>query len=358
MGLFFVACRWPAPVPTMRRMSHLILVGNAKSGTISAIGLTEESFSETVNSKVGVGCSTFAISRDGRTVHVAVKDPDPAIVTLELDGETRRLRELGRREVDDALAYVALTPDESTVLVASYDGGWGAAHPLSDRLPQPATSRIEYRNLHAVVPSADGAHAYFASLGDDLIAPVRMTAEGFEPMPTVDCPAGSGPRHLVLSEDQESLYLLTEFTGEAVRFARDAGTGQLTQQESVPGHDTTRGLATSEYGADPRANHLIWGADLHLAGRGQWLLCTERTESTLTAIAVSDEGVLGEQVGITGTEEQPRGFAVSPDGHLVVVVGERSGHATLYRLTDDGGLREQDRIATGEGPNWVRFVPA
>jgi 6-phosphogluconolactonase len=40
----------------------------------------------------------------------------------------------------------------------------------------------------------------------------------------------------------------------------------------------------------------------------------------------------------------------------VVVVGERSGHATLYRVVSDGSLQAVDRVATGEGPNWVRFV--
>ena len=47
---------------------------------------------------------------------------------------------------------------------------------------------------------------------------------------------------------------------------------------------------------------------------------------------------------------------VAPGGDLVVVVGELSDHAGLYRLETDGRLTELDRIHTGKGPNWVRFA--
>ena len=40
----------------------------------------------------------------------------------------------------------------------------------------------------------------------------------------------------------------------------------------------------------------------------------------------------------------------------VIVVGEVSGHASLYRLADNGTMVLSDRVETGKGPNWVRFV--
>ena len=61
-------------------------------------------------------------------------------------------------------------------------------------------------------------------------------------------------------------------------------------------------------------------------------------------------------VAITDTEAQPRGFTVGPDGLHVVVVGEGSGHATIYRVADDGTLITLDRVETGRGPSWVRFA--
>jgi 6-phosphogluconolactonase len=337
--------------------NSMVLVGNAKAGTISAFTTEGDGLKPASVSTVGPGCSTFAVDHERALVYSAVKDPEPAIVTLSLSRGTGELRETSRRSVEDPLAYIALANSGRLVLGASYHGGWGAAWPTSGGKLSEPTSRVVHANLHAVVPTADGNHAYFVSLGDDLIAPVALVRDGFRALEqTIACPTGSGPRHLVMSDDESSLYLITEFTGEVIRFERNAKSGMLAQVESVPGHDPARGLGVSRYGAAPLDEHLIWGADLHLAGEGRWLLASERTESTIVTIALDDQDRLGRCVAITDTETQPRGFAVSSDGSRVVVVGERSGHATLYRVVSDGSLQAVDRVATGEGPNWVRFV--
>ena len=59
------------------------------------------------------------------------------------------------------------------------------------------------------------------------------------------------------------------------RFDR-AADGRLTPAESVSIVDPDAGLKHSRFGADPRAEHLIWGADLHLAQGGRCLLYTSR----------------------------------------------------------------------------------
>lgn len=218
-------------------------------------------------------------------------------------------------------------------------------------------SRLEYRNLHAAVPDPDGIHAYFASLGENLIAQFSIGTDGqlteLSP-PTVLCPPGSGPRHIVVSADGRNVYLLTEFTGDAIRFDR-ATDGTLTAAESLAAHDLSGGLGKSAYGLDPRANRLIWGADLALAEGERWLVASERFSSTITALPLDAQGHLVEGAIITLTEDQPRGLAVSPDGSRVVVVGELSDHASLYRM-EEGALVVLDRVETGTSPNWVRFI--
>ena len=212
--------------------------------------------------------------------------------------------------------------------------------------------------MHASLFDPEGHNAYFVSLGEDHIAQFAVTSTaGLTPLsePVVPHTPGTGPRHLVFSADGRHGYMLTEFTGEAVRYER-GDSGRLTRAEEVPAFDVTRGLRTSAYGADPLEGHLIWGADLGLAAGGRWLLCSERTESTIGAVRVGVDGSLNGPVVITDTETQPRALRVSPDGDRVVVVGERSNHASLYQVYDDGKLVLQSQIETGEGPNWVRFL--
>lgn len=337
----------------------LVLVGNAQGGTISVLRLGDNSLDPVATTAVGAGCATFAVDAARDLVHVATKEPEPGIVTWRLDRSTGELTEVSRRPLPDTLAYLHLTRDGGLLLGASYHGGWGAAWPVDDGAIGEETSRVEHANIHCAVSDAAGRFAYFVSLGDDLIAQCAVTDDGvLEPLdePTVALPDGTGPRHLVLAANEQSAYLMTEFTGEAIRFERDAASGALAKAESVEAYDTTRGLSLSRFGADPKEEHLVWGADLHLAGFGAVLLATERTESTLAVVRMEPDGLLGGVVGLIDTEEQPRGFGVAPDDRHVVVVGERSGHASLYRLDDEATLDLLGRVPTGEGPNWVRFV--
>lgn len=337
--------------------SALALVGNSKSGTISALRVTDNSLEVVCSSPVGVGCGTFAVDASRDLVFSAVKEPEPAVVTLRLDRDTGQLTELSRRGLEDALAYLELTPDGSVLLGASYNGGWGVSLPVDGAgVVGEEISRVEHANLHCVI--TDGTFAYFVSLGDDLIDQQRIARNGaLAPLQParVSVPEGSGARHLVFGRDGSSAYLMTEFTGQAIRFDRDTS-GALTSAESVDAHDKSSGLKVSKFGADPKPNHLIWGADLHVVAGGKLLVCSERTESTLTTIRLLGDGRMDEVLAISRTEEQPRGFNVTPDGRHLVVAGEASGHVSLHRVADDGTLPLIDRVETGDGANWVRFV--
>ena len=60
---------------------------------------------------------------------------------------------------------------------------------------------------------------------------------------------------------------------------------------------------------------------------------------------------------VSATERQPRGFALSSDGGLVIAVGERSTSLAVSRLEEDGTLTLVARTPTGTGANWVRAIP-
>lgn len=337
----------------------LVLVTNPGDSAIATYRLEGESLEPLAVNEQLAGTGTFAVDERRDLVYAGVKGAPAGIQTLRLDRSSGVLTPLSRADVDASMTYLTLAAGGRLLLGASYGGGYGAVWPVeeSGRLGEPV-ARVEFPNLHCVV--ATDRHAYFVSLGADLIAQYALASEGtLTPLeaPTVAAPAGSGPRHLVLSPDGRNAYVLTEFSGEAIRFTRDAASGVLTRAESVAGHDTTRGLRHSVFGADPLEHHYIWGADLHLTPDGRRLLCSERTESTLTTIDVAADGHLLDPMAVTPTEHQPRGFALSPDGGLVLATGEKSRHIALSRLEEDGTLTPLTRTPTGAGANWVRAIP-
>lgn len=337
----------------------LVLVTNPGDSAIAAYRLEGEDLRPLAVSGGLPGTGTFVVDERRDLVYVGVKGDPAGVVTLALDRSSGVLTSLSRTDVEGSLAYLTLAKGGRLLLGASYGGGYGVVWPVDERgrLGEPV-ARVEFPYLHAVVTT--DRHAYFVSLGADLVAQYDLASDGtltaLDP-PTVAAPAGSGPRHAVLSRDAANLYLLTEFSGEAIRFARNASTGALTREESVPAHDTTRGLRHSMLGADPLQNHYVWGADLHLTPDGRRLLSSERTESTLTVIDVAADGRLLSPLTVSGTERQPRGFALSPDGRLVLAAGEKSSNIAVSRLEEDGSLTLLGRTPTGTGANWVRAVP-
>lgn len=344
-----------------RRMadSPLVLVTNSGDGTISAFRLADDALDPLAVTDGLDGCSTFAVDADRDLVYAGVKGEPAGIVTLSLDRETGRLTPRGRLDLPDGgMNYLALARGGTVLLGASYGGGYGISCAVDDGVVGEPVSRIAYPNLHSVLPSADGRFAYFVSLGADLVAQYALgddvSLAPLEPA-TVSAPAGSGPRHLVLNAAQDAVYVLTEFSAEVLRYARDTGSGVLSLEHAVPAFDPTKGLAHSAFGADPRADHLIWGADLHWGAGERRLWCSERTESTLAAVAVADDGRISAPDRFEVTEPQPRGFALSPDGRHLVAAGELSTTVSLYAV-DDNRLELLHQAPTGAKANWVRFV--
>lgn len=339
--------------------SPLVLVANAGDGTISSFRLRDELLERVAVTDGLEGCSTFAVDAGRDLVYAGVKGSPAGILTLSLDRESGQLTPRSRLDLPDGgMNYLALTSDGTGLLGASYGGGYGVSCPISDGKVGEPVSKIEFPNLHSVLPSADGRFAYFVSLGADLVAQYALDDE-FQLTPlepaTVTAPAGSGPRHLVLNEAQDAVYVLTEFSGEVLHYSRDTTSGELTLRGEATAYDTTKDLGHSEFGADPLANHYIWGADLHFGAGGNRLWSSERTESTLGAVAVADDGSLSAPERFTATEPQPRGFAVSADGAYLVAAGELSTTVSLYAVRDDD-LELLQQSETGQGANWVRFV--
>lgn len=341
----------------------LVLVANSGDGSISTFRLVDRSLERLAVTGGLTGCSTFAIDPVRDLVYAGVKgrtkDEAPGIATLRLDRTTGELTQVSRLDlVGGGMNYLSLAHEGTVLLGASYGGGFGISVPVADGVLGEPVSRIEYPNLHSVLPSADGRHAYFVSLGADLIAQYALSADArLTPLSpeTVDAPAGSGPRHLVLNAAQDAVYVLTEFSAEVLHYARDTASGTLELRGAADAFDPTRGLARSRFGADPRAEHLIWGADLHIADGGRRLWASERTESTLGAVTVAADGSLTAPTCFTVTEPQPRGFDIRADGAFLVAAGEQSTTVSLYAIDGDD-LKRLAQAETGRTANWVRFL--
>lgn len=333
----------------------LALVGNAGDGTVSTFRIDGSRLERLAVSEVGPGCATFAVDAERMLVYVGTKDP--AVVTCSLDPATGGLAVLERADVPGAPTYLTLTPHGDRLLAAGYHEGYGLCWPVSAGHLHDVVGTVAHANLHSVTVTKDTRHAYFVSLGEDSVMRYELGADGsLANGLRAKAPTGCGPRHIVLNAEETSVFVVTEYSGEVLHYARDVATGELTLTSRQSIVDPSAGLAHSRFGADPTAEHLIWGADVHLAPGGRHAWASERSASTIATLPLGLSGEPEPVTAFVATELQPRGFNVTPDGRHLLAVGERSTTATLYEVATDGTLTVADRQETGRGANWVRFV--
>ncbi|NKE10694.1 MULTISPECIES: lactonase family protein [Kocuria] len=337
----------------------LVLVANAGEGSISVFRCDGDSLQRLSVTQGLTGCSNFAVDTERNLVHAAVKGDPAGIVTLSLDRESGQLEQVGRVDLPQGgMNYLWLTRGATALLGAAYGAGYGITAPVDGTTVGAPVSTVEFPNLHSVATSSDGRFAYFVSLGADLVAQYALADDlTLTPLAseTVAAPEGSGPRHLIFNKAEDTLYVLTEFSGEVLRFNRDTATGELTAVDATSSVDPDADLQQGVLGGDPLDEHAIWGADIHWGAGQNHLWVSERTESTLAAVGVAADGSLTPPSDYVVTETQPRGFATSADGRLLVAAGERSTEVSLYAVDGDQ-LQLLDRAETGKGANWVRFV--
>ncbi|WP_281965105.1 lactonase family protein [Serinicoccus marinus] len=342
-------------------MTELVLVANAGDSTVSTFRVDPDgpALQRIAVSEVGQGCGTFAIDAERDLVYAAAKGDPPGIDVFALERSSGRLEHLSRTDVESSMTYLALAYGGTLLVGASYGGGSAQVFGVDgDGHVEEPTAAVSWPNAHCVAVAGDGRHVYVVSLGGDVVAQYALSPAGvLSPLapPTAAAPEGSGPRHLVLDADESHAYVMTEFSGEVLTYARD-GSGDLVLTGQVPAYPQDRGLSRSELGADPIEGHLIWGADLHLAREGRVLLASERCESTLASLPVADDGSVGEPVSIIDTVTQPRGFTVLAGGELAVVTGEQDTDVALVSVGADGVLTEIGRYDTGAGANWARSI--
>ncbi|GHD01793.1 lactonase family protein [Zhihengliuella salsuginis] len=311
------------------------------------------------------GIRTSAYDAD-RGLFYSGQSSQPATVQVLRRDDDGALASVATAEVPAKCVSIALAQDGSAVYSASYHGHSVHGLPLdADGIPDPpaVAGDAPGEKAHSVVVSPDGAHAYVASLGDDVVVAYAVDGARLSEVSRVSSPAGSGPRHQRFNAAGDRLYVLHEMSGLVTVFEREASTGRLTglqHIDAVPDSlDLVPGWARDGNTPVPGLDR-IWCADLHLAADGRFLYTTERSTSTVTGFAVDGDSGTLTYAGTWETEKQPRGAAVVPGAggrDYLVVAGEASGTVGAHPVDPQtGALGAAVGVATGAGPLWVEPV--
>ena len=189
-------------------------------------------------------------------------------------------------EVGAVPKYVAVTPDDRTVLVTNWCS-WDLS--VVDVASNRQVARIPLGGAYprGIVVSPDSRTAYVALMGSDRIVTVDLRTRAVRPFATT----GDGPRHLVLSPDAKYVYVTNNGSGTVSKLDRATG----------------RVLVTTRVGQQPRS--------LAIARDGQALYSVNYESSSVSKLRTSDLAV----VQTVPTDQHPIGITYEPTRKAVWV---------------------------------------
>ena len=240
------------------------------------------------------------------------------------------------------------------LMTADYSGGSASVFPIAngqigERVEQicfegsgPVEGRQESSHIHQLkaVPNAEG-YILASDLGADVIRLLKTgKGEGTSEVPgtlklthikDIECPAGSGPRHMEFSADGRMLYCIAELSGEVLVYK--------VSGKKKPAFKLVQRIQADEVNAGG-------SADIHMHPSGQWLYTSHRLENDgISIFKVLKDGKL-EKIGYAHTGRHPRNFMITPDGKILVVACRDDRSLQVFRIEPDGTLTQMPSTLT------------
>ncbi|MEU6267328.1 lactonase family protein [Saccharopolyspora shandongensis] len=301
------------------------------SGALRCTESVAEAFDPSFLAMAPDGATLFAVSelREGRVIAFAVR-PDGTL------GEINSQPTLGA-----APCHLSVHPSGKYLLTANYESGNVVVHPIAEggvlREPchvvqhsgsGPNPQRQEGPHAHQVLPDPAGRHVLAVDLGTDSVHVYGFDVDSGHLSLKHEVPvrAGAGPRHLAFHPDGDRAYVLNELASSLTEFGYDPATGELE-----PGR--TLSMLPPGYGQPNLAAEVVVTPDGRFvlgSNRGHDSIAVFRTDSSdgeLRLVDIRPAGVV-----------EPRHMALSPDGRVLFVAGQRSNDVQAFRIGENGDL--------------------
>ena len=305
----------------------------------------------------------FTLSADHRHLYMCNTGTPGGVSAFAVeDRDTGALRLLNYKESKGrGPSYVSVDGSGRYVLDANYGGGYVEVYSLAkdgslDR--QTAFVQHEGSSVHPQRQTKPYAHwirtdpsnrfALVADLGTDRIVVYRFDAKSgalsTNTPPAFKVAPGSGPRHLAFHPNQKWVYAVQEISNEVLAFRWDAGTGELTQFQTVK--------TLPEGFSEPNT-----AAEIAVRSDGKYLYVSNRGHDSIVVYAIGSDGELTLRQRVPSRGKTPRFMTFDPSGHWLVVANQEGANLSVFRVdTKSGELAPQGEPVPIVKPMGVAFL--
>lgn len=300
-------------------------------GKIYRYSFDTESLEFTLLEKVGAENASYAIKDAGNIYAVSETGDASGAYSFSVGSQTAMTAD--KRQTGADPCFIMKYDDR--ILTADYSGGSVTVFPLiegslGDSIQKldfqgngPVEGRQESSHIHQLktIPMTDWILA--SDLGADKIRLLRFENGSLTHKGDIDCPAGSGPRHMEFGKDNKTLYCISELSGNVLVYS--------VNTNDIPEFTLIQEIQADEVNAGG-------SADIHLHPSGQYLYTSHRLDNDgISIFRILEDGTL-EKTGYARTGRHPRNFLITPDGKLLLVACMNDHLVQVFRIEADGAL--------------------
>jgi 6-phosphogluconolactonase len=307
----------------------------------------------------------LVVRADGKRLYSACNLPDGSggAAAFEITDDGRTLRLLNTESTGDGEpAHVALDKTGRLLFTAQYGGGTVTSFPLApDGRIQPRAAyehhagsgpnrqRQEGPHPHWVGTDPKNKFLFVPDLGTDRVVIYQIDAAtgALKPHGSGQCPAGSGPRHLVFHPNGKFAYVVNELQESVTAFQYDPATGSLKAFQTIDSLPKELREVQST------------GAEIYIHPSGRFLYASNRGHDSITVFTIDrDNGRLSfiEREPIRGSH--PRSFNIDPTGKWLLAAGRDSNTIAVFKIDPNtGGLIYAGHTVNSPSPICIEFQP-
>lgn len=285
---------------------------------------------------------SFLEKVEAENASYAIKDADNIYAVSETGNASGaysfRLRDktvmtAEKRQTGADPCYMIIYGDK--ILTADYSGGSISIFPIISGALGDCIQRLEFQgsgpvkarqgssHIHQLKPIPDTDWILASDLGADKIRLLRFEDGTLVHKNDIECPPGSGPRHMEFGKDGKILYCISELSGNVLVY-------------SVNGNDAPVFTLIQEIQADEV--NAGGSADIHLHPSGKYLYTSHRLDNDgIAMFRTLPDGKI-EKIGYSKTGRHPRNFCISPDGSLLFVACRDDKIIQVFHIEDNGYL--------------------
>lgn len=225
---------------------------------------------------------------------VASGGANPCWVAADAAGRELYIANYGTADGQSSFAVVPL----------GADGGFaGAPNAVPASGSGPVADRQAAPHTHQTVPTPVGT-VLACDLGADAVIEYSVADGAISELERLLMPAGSGPRHAVLTADGYTAFVSGELDASVTTLRRDSSSGWHIGERVQP-------CTSSHRVADEVPIGELYPSHIALAGADRWLLVANRGVGTVAVLDVADDLKI---VAERPVAAWPRHFAVLEDG--------------------------------------------